>query len=152
MAAKSATPTPATPAPDYGDDVTLYPKFDLLPIKEELLRGIYSFGFEQPSMVQQKAIVPILTGRDVIVQAQSGTGKTGAFTIGMLERIDTKLKACQAIILSPTRELAMQSHSVVTALSEYMDIVAHCAIGGTSVSDEGKILARGVHVLSLIHI
>merc|ERR1712124_181583 len=81
-------------------------------LKEDLLRGIYAYGFEKPSTIQQRGIVPIVRGFDTIAQAQSGTGKTATFTIGVLQRVDLSLKQCQALILAPTRELANQSHKV----------------------------------------
>lgn len=77
-------------------------------LKEELLRGIYAYGFEKPSAIQQRAILPCVKGHDVIAQAQSGTGKTATFSISILQKIDTKLNECQALILAPTRELAQQ--------------------------------------------
>jgi len=82
--------------------------FDELNIKKELLRGIYGYGFEKPSIIQQKAIIPIIQGRDVIGQAQSGTGKTAAFAIGTLQIIDPTIDEIQALVLLPTRELAQQ--------------------------------------------
>ncbi|VEL38389.1 unnamed protein product [Protopolystoma xenopodis] len=82
--------------------------FDALNLKETLLRGIYSYGYENPSAIQQRAIKPCIQGRDVLAQAQSGTGKTATFTIGILQRIDNTLNAVQALVLVPTRELAKQ--------------------------------------------
>lgn len=89
-------------------------------LNEELLRGIYAYGFERPSAIQQRAIMPCIKGHDVIAQAQSGTGKTATFSISVLQKIDPKLNACQALILSPTRELALQvkfflncAHSII---------------------------------------
>ena len=86
--------------------------FDEMGLKKGLLRGIYGYGFEKPSAVQQRAIMPILRGLDVIAQSQSGTGKTTIFAIGVLQIIDTKSSAMQAIVLSPTRELAEQTRNV----------------------------------------
>jgi len=80
--------------------------FDELGIREELLRGIYAYGFNKPSAVQQRSILPITKGRDVIVQSQSGTGKTCVFTVGALQSIDLSVREPQVLILSPTRELA----------------------------------------------
>ena len=77
-------------------------------LKEPLLRGIYGFGYEKPSAIQQKAILPCVSGKDVIAQAQSGTGKTATFVISILQRITTEKNECQALILAPTRELAQQ--------------------------------------------
>ena len=83
-----------------------------LNLKTKLLRGIYAYGFEKPSAIQQRAIVPCIKGLDVIAQAQSGTGKTATFSIAILEKIDTGLRECQALILAPTRELAQQIQKV----------------------------------------
>jgi translation initiation factor 4A len=82
--------------------------FDELNLKKDLLRGIYGYGFEKPSNIQQKAILPIIRGRDTIAQAQSGTGKTATFAISSLQLIDNELNEVQALVLAPTRELAQQ--------------------------------------------
>jgi superfamily II DNA/RNA helicase len=110
-------------------------------LKEDLLRGIYAYNFERPSAVQQRAIAPITTGRDIIAQAQSGTGKTATFSIGILQSIDIALREPQALVLSPTRELATQIQSVILALGDYMSVQCHCCIGGTSI---GMSLLPGV--------
>ncbi len=86
--------------------------FDAMKLREELLRGIYVYGFETPLAIQQRAIAPILLRRDCIAQAQSGTGKTATFSISALQIIDPALKQTQALILAPTRELALQIHKV----------------------------------------
>ena len=109
--------------------------FDELGINENLLRGIYGYGFEKPSIIQNKAIPVLISGKDVIAQAQSGTGKTGAFSIGSLSRIDTSVKQTQLIVLSPTRELAEQTFNVMKELSSYTDITFCKVVGGTRVSD-----------------
>jgi len=121
--------------------------FDEMNLKEDLLRGIYAYGFEKPSTIQQRGIVPIVRGHDTIAQAQSGTGKTATFTIGVLQRVDLGLKQCQALILAPTRELANQSHKVVCSIGDYLNVVAHACIGGTKVADDIDMLRRGVHVV-----
>lgn len=95
--------------------------FDDMSLKEELLRGIYGYGFERPSAIQQRAILPCVRGRDVIAQAQSGTGKTATFSIAILQQIDTSILDCQALILAPTRELATQIQKVVIALGDYLN-------------------------------
>ena len=103
---------------ETSEDVQVLPSFDRMKLKEDLLRGIYGYGFERPSAIQQRAIVPIVSGRDVIAQSQSGTGKTATFSISMLQMIDTKLRETQALVLSPTRELAVQIESAVQLLRE----------------------------------
>lgn len=97
---------------ETSEDVQVVPSFDRMKLKEELLRGIYGYGFERPSAIQQRAIVPIVSGRDVIAQSQSGTGKTATFSIAMLQMVDTQLRETQALVLSPTRELAVQIQQV----------------------------------------
>lgn len=104
--------------------------------------------FEKPSAIQQRAILPILRGRDVIAQAQSGTGKTATFSISMLQTIDTTLRDTQALVLSPTRELATQIQSVVLALGDYMNVQCHACIGGTSVGEDIRKLEYGQHIVS----
>ncbi|KAJ1733146.1 RNA helicase [Coemansia biformis] len=122
--------------------------FDSMDLKEELLRGIYAYNFERPSAIQQRAIVPITSGRDVIAQAQSGTGKTGTLGISILQRIDTKLREAQALVLSPTRELATQTQGVIAALGDYMSVQCHACIGGTKMGDDIRKLEHGQHVVS----
>ena len=90
--------------------------WDDLDIDPNILRGVYSHGFEKPSPIQQKAILPIIKGRDIIAQAQSGTGKTATFTIGALSLIDLKDNSTQALILSPTRELCQQTSIVIHSI------------------------------------
>jgi len=121
--------------------------FDAMELPEELLRGIYSYGFEKPSAIQQRAIRPTISGRDLIAQAQSGTGKTATFAIGCLALVDQKVQECQALILAPTRELACQIQKVVLALGDYMDIKVHACVGGTAVRDDIRTLQAGVHVV-----
>ncbi|ELP83629.1 eukaryotic initiation factor 4A-10, putative [Entamoeba invadens IP1] len=127
--------------------VEAIPTFDGMGIKDELLRSIYSFGFDKPSAIQQRAIVPMMKGRNLIAQAQSGTGKTAAFSIGVLQQIDISSNVCQAILLSPTRELALQTQSVVKSLSQYLDIKVFACIGGTSVRETIDSLKDGVQVI-----
>jgi len=104
--------------------------------------------FEKPSAIQQRAILPIIQGRDVIAQAQSGTGKTATFSISILQSIDTSLRDTQALVLSPTRELATQIQSVILALGDYMNVQCHACIGGTSIGEDIRKLDYGQHVVS----
>lgn len=121
--------------------------FDDMNLREELLRGIYSYGFEKPSAIQQRAIMPSIAGRDVIAQAQSGTGKTATFSIAILQKLDVGLREAQALILAPTRELAQQIQKVVIALGDYMQAHCHACIGGTSVREDINKLESGVHII-----
>jgi translation initiation factor 4A len=121
--------------------------FDVMGLKEDLLRGIYAFGFEKPSAIQQRAIVPCCTGRDVIAQAQSGTGKTATFSVSVLQLVDENKPAAQALVMAPTRELAQQIQIVLMALGEYMKVKSHVCIGGTNVRDDQRKLDEGVQIV-----
>lgn len=121
--------------------------FDNMELKDPLLRGIYAYGFEKPSAIQQRAIMPCIEGHDVIAQAQSGTGKTATFSISILQRIDTNSNTTQALILAPTRELAQQIQKVVMALGDYMDVQCLACIGGTVIRDDMRKLQNGVHII-----
>mmetsp|Transcript_95155 Transcript_95155/g.198948 ORF Transcript_95155/g.198948 Transcript_95155/m.198948 type:complete len:392 (+) Transcript_95155:123-1298(+) len=129
------------------EEYPVYESFDDYDLDESLLRGIYSYGFEKPSAIQQRGIKPILDGRDTIGQAQSGTGKTATFVIGSLQRLDVSLKACQGLILAPTRELANQIQKVALALGDYMGVRCHACIGGTSVREDIDKLRDGQHMV-----
>lgn len=122
--------------------------FDEMNLSENLLRGIYAYGFEKPSVIQQKAIPPMTKGMDVIAQAQSGTGKTATFSVGLLSRIDPKKNATQALVLAPTRDLAQQTAACVEALGNHMGVRVQSLVGGRSVRDDIQALRRGVHVVS----
>ncbi|KAH7691154.1 RNA helicase protein [Dioscorea alata] len=115
----------------------VYDSFDLMGLQENLLRGIYAYGFEKPSAIQQRGIVPFIKGLDVIQQAQSGTGKTATFCSGILQQLDSNLVECQALVLAPTRELANQIEKVMRALGDYLNVKIHACVGGTT----------GVHVV-----
>ncbi|ORZ33677.1 putative eukaryotic translation initiation factor eIF-4A subunit [Catenaria anguillulae PL171] len=133
---------------DTSESVKVYDTFDDMGLKEDLLRGIYAYNFEKPSAIQQRAIMPVIKKRDVIAQAQSGTGKTATFSISILQRIDTAARECQALVLSPTRELATQIQSVLLALGDYMNVQVHACIGGTSIGEDIRKLDHGQHVVS----
>jgi len=124
-------------------------KWDEYDLDTSLLRGIYSFGFENPSQIQKTAILPVIEKHDVIAQAPSGTGKTGAFTVGILQRIDLSQKTTQAIILAPTHELVRQITSVVQGIGSMMDgLVVKTLVGGTSVAEDAADLRENVpHII-----
>lgn len=112
--------------------------------KENLLRGIFSYGFCEPSRIQKYAIPQMVNGRDILAQSQSGTGKTGAFMIGALQMIDETMKRPQIIILSPTRELAIQTLMVGNELSNYMkDKVKFTLTVGQTSSEDNMNELRG---------
>lgn len=107
---------------ETSEDLKVVQSFEEMGLKPELVKGIYAYGFEKPSAVQQRSILPILKGRDVIVQSQSGTGKTCVFCVGCLQMLDLNVREPQALILSPTRELAEQNQKVCLALGDAMNV------------------------------
>lgn len=118
-------------------------KWDELDLKENLLRGIYAYGFENPSQIQKTAILPIVQGRDVIAQAPSGTGKTGAFTIGSLQHVDVQIPTTQVMILAPTHELVRQIAAVVQSVGSIMEgLVVKTIIGGTPIIEDAASMKQ----------
>lgn len=133
---------------ETSEEVDVAPTFDAMGLREDLVRGIYAYGFEKPSAIQQRAIKQIINGRDVIAQAQSGTGKTATFSISVLQGLNTTIRETQALILSPTRELAGQIQKVILALGDYMNVQCHACVGGTNVGEDIRKLDYGQHVVS----
>jgi translation initiation factor 4A len=129
----------SVPAPE----LKRYETFDEMDIEMNLLRGIYSRGYEKPSDIQQKAIAPMMMGRDLLAQAQSGTGKTATFTIGGLSRIDPTVNAVQMVVITPTRELAEQAENEARTIGHYLGIRVHRATGGPPVSADLSVLVQG---------
>ena len=107
---------------NQNDDTSPCSTFDEMNLKPDLLKGIYAYGFEKPSAIQQRAIRPIVRGRDVIAQSQSGTGKTAVFSISSLQLLDSSSRDVQVLVLSPTRELAEQSQKVMQSLGDFMNV------------------------------
>lgn len=124
--------------------------WDELDLDANILRGIYANGYEKPSPIQRKAISPIISGRDIIAQAQSGTGKTATFTIGALSRIDLKKNVTQILALSPTRELAIQTMDVMAKIGVMMnDLKTQLLVGGNSIDDDIRNLRDNVpHIIT----
>jgi len=121
--------------------------FDDMGLKKELLRGIYGYGFERPSPIQKRGIIPIIEGMDTIAQAQSGTGKTATFAIAALEKLNIKEPQCQILILAPTRELAQQIYKVITHLGSYMNITSHACVGGTNLREDINKIQQGIQMI-----
>ena len=128
-------------------DLKVYDTFESMNLPEKLLRGIFAYGYERPSDIQTKAIVPLKDGRDVLAQARSGTGKTATFCVGSMCRIDPAVKKMQVLILVHTRELAQQIRSVATSLGEYLGITAYSATGGTPLREDLRAIEKGVHIV-----
>lgn len=123
--------------------------WDDLNLKENLLRGIYAYGFENPSEIQKKAIYPIINSNDVIAQAQSGSGKTGTFSISALQMVDPTVNETQVLIMSPTRELSSQIYNVLSTIGNNIEgLHVKSLVGGTSIkSDVNSIRKNKPHII-----
>jgi len=133
--------------PIQDDALKMYDSFDDMSLDDNLLRGIYSYGFESPSKIQQLAIVPMSKHTDILAQAQSGTGKTGAFTIGSLSVVDPTIKAPQVIVICPTRELSQQTQRVAQSLGEHMGLKTLSATGGNQLRGDINTLKSGAQFI-----
>eukprot|EP01071_Lankesteria_metandrocarpae_P006328 Lankesteria_metandrocarpae@DN4319_c0_g1_i1.p1 len=131
------------------DDVTRTKgnEFEDYFLKRELLMGIFEKGYEKPSPIQEESIPVALTGKDILARAKNGTGKTAAFVIPLLEKCNVTKTAIQGLILVPTRELALQTSSVVKELGKHMEVQCMVSTGGTSLRDDILRLYNPVHVL-----
>jgi translation initiation factor 4A len=134
---------------DLEKDIRIYNTWDELDLNPDLLRSIYGHGFEKPSPIQSKGIAPIKEGRDIIAQAQSGTGKTGCFTVGALSRVNVQENSSQVLIMAPTHELAQQIASVIHGLSNMITgIRIKTVIGGSSIDeDANEIRENPPHII-----
>jgi ATP-dependent RNA helicase DeaD len=121
--------------------------FNDLPISKGLLRGIKALGYKKPSPIQAQSIMPLLEGRDVIGQAQTGTGKTAAFGIPMVESIDLSDNRVQGLVMEPTRELAIQISNHIQRISRYTGVRAYPIYGGASINNQIRQLHKGIHIV-----
>ena len=145
--------SPTTPPPletfDENEPVKVIEKWDGFDLKENLLRGIYSHGLEEPSQIQKTGILPIKQKRDLIAQAPSGTGKTATFSIGALERVDLSSATTQILILAPTHELVKQIATVIQSIGSMMDeLVIKTILGGTPIMEDAISMRNNVpHII-----
>eukprot|EP00466_Bigelowiella_natans_P012954 jgi/Bigna1/44984/e_gw1.108.13.1 len=116
-------------------------------LKRDLLKGIFEMGFEKPSPIQEESIPYALMGRHILARAKNGTGKTGSFVIPTIEKIDATNENVQALILVPTRELALQTSDVVKKMSKHLPINTIVTTGGTVLKDDIIRLKRIVHII-----
>jgi ATP-dependent RNA helicase len=145
--------------------VDVVPTFEGMGLKQNLLRCIFEFGYEKPTAIQQRAIVPMTCGRDVIAQAQSGTGKTSMLSVAALQVVNVQSRDVQVLCLNHTRELAVQvsqrlqrdsirllpppqTAKVISAIGDVISIQAHPCIGGKSIGEDIHRLEAGVHIVS----
>ena len=140
MSLKPTNPTDPIMEENYDESYEIK-TWDDLEIDPDILRGIYAYGFENPSPIQCKAITPIIKGKDIIAQAQSGTGKTAAFTIGALSKVELDKETPQVIVLSPTRELSSQTANVITHIGSMMKgLRVMNLVGGSSIDEDAHVL------------
>ena len=123
--------------------------FENLNLNENIIKGVYIYGFKKPSKIQVKGIQAISTGKDCILQSQSGTGKTATYLLGILNRLDDNDK-CQGIIITPTRELALQVHKVASEICKFSNFKTELCIGGTSISKNRNSLKTANIVIGTI--
>jgi len=121
--------------------------FDDLPLTPEVMKGIEELGFSNLFPIQAQAIIPLLEGKDVIGQAQTGTGKTAAFGIPMVERVNPNIKRVQGLVLAPTRELAIQVAQRISRFSRYSSLKVLPVYGGEPINKQIRALERGVHIV-----
>jgi superfamily II DNA/RNA helicase len=133
---------------DSTDHEVIY-EWDELQIEPSILRGIFAYGFEKPSPIQQRAIKPVIDGRDVIAQAQSGTGKTATFAIGALQRVNIAEQSTQVLILSPTRELSTQTAKVISNIGSFMNgLKIQTLFGGSVIEEVSSFSSKNVpHII-----
>jgi ATP-dependent RNA helicase DeaD len=122
-------------------------KFEDLPLTNEIMKGIEELGFNELFPIQAQAIIPLLEGKDVIGQAQTGTGKTAAFGIPMVERINPVNKKVQGLVIVPTRELAIQVAKRLSRFSKYTKLKVLPVYGGESINKQFNELKRGPHII-----
>ena len=122
-------------------------EWENLYLKRELLMGIFEAGFEHPSPIQEESIPIALTGRDILARAKNGTGKTAAFVIPALEKVNVKIEKIQALLLVPTRELALQTSQVCKTLGKHMGINVMVTTGGTGLREDIVRLNEVVHIV-----
>lgn len=118
-----------------------FDNFEELQLREETLRGIYGYGWEKPSEIQKRALKPFLDSHDMIIQASAGAGKTGVFGIGSIEKVDPKQLCMQVLIISPTRELAVQTYNIICSIAQYSPISVALHRGCSTKTKTGEKLS-----------
>ncbi|CCW62333.1 unnamed protein product [Phytomonas sp. EM1] len=133
---------------DLQANVLAIPTFEAMGLKDELLKGMYSFGYKQPTAIQKRFILPFIKRQDLVAQASSGSGKTSAFCICLLQACDPQQRVTQALILSPTRELAVQTQDLCNNIGHHMGLTAYACVGGKSTEEDMRRLEAGVQIIS----
>ena len=154
MSSSNTIVSSAAASDPVAEGLTVYTDFGELGLEDDVLRGIYSYGFEKPSKIQRVAVKPMMEGKDILAQSQSGTGKTGTFTIGAMHHIDPTVLAPQVLVISPTRELSQQTETVAKGIGQFlqlpekkMGLKVLSATGGTPVDHDLKALRAGAQFI-----
>jgi ATP-dependent RNA helicase DDX6/DHH1 len=121
--------------------------FEDFHLKRELLMGIFQLGWEAPSPIQEEVLPVALLGKSILARAKNGTGKTGAFSIPVVQRVDTTLNCIQAVVLEPTRELALQTSFIIKELGKHLGLQVMVSTGGTDLKIDLLKLESPVHVI-----
>jgi superfamily II DNA/RNA helicase len=137
------------PLLNYENDIMIRAEtFEEMGLKKKLIQGIYNYGFEKPSVIQQKGIVPLIMNKDIIAQAQSGTGKTATFVIGTLQNLESNFNFVKILVLIPTRELAYQIQEVYNSIGCFMGVKTQVCTGGSRlILDLQKLKNKQPHIL-----
>ncbi|KEG14537.1 ATP-dependent DEAD/H RNA helicase [Trypanosoma grayi] len=133
---------------DMQANVPAISTFEAMGLKEELLRGMYGYGYKKPTAIQKRFIAPFVQARDLVAQASSGSGKTSAFCICLLQVCQPALRETQGLVLSPTRELALQTQDLCNNIGHHMGLAAYASIGGKSMEEDIRRLESGVQIVS----
>lgn len=133
---------------DIAANVPAIARFEDMGLKPDLLKGMFAYGFKKPSAIQQRFVAPFLEGRDLIAQASSGTGKTSAIAMCLLQAVNGAVRETQGLVLSPTRELAVQTQELCVNLGHHMGVSAYACVGGKALDEDVRRLDAGVHIVS----
>lgn len=123
-------------------------RFEEMGLKPDLLKGMFAYGFKKPSAIQQRFVTPFLQGKDLIAQASSGTGKTSAIALCLLQAVNASTRETQGLVLSPTRELAVQTQELCVNLGHHMGVSAYACVGGKGLQEDIRRLDAGAHIVS----
>jgi ATP-dependent RNA helicase DDX6/DHH1 len=145
--AKLKLPPPDTRVKTSDVTLTKGNEFEEYCLKRELLMGIFEKGWEKPSPIQEASIPVALSGKDILARAKNGTGKTGAYSIPILEQIDPDKDYIQALIIVPTRELALQTSQICIELAKHLDVKVMVTTGGTNLKDDILRIYQRVQII-----
>lgn len=146
---KESIEKPTTDSRMRTEDVTSTKgtEFEDYCLSRELMKGVFEYGWERPSPIQEESIPIVQSGRDLLARAKNGTGKSGAYLMPVLDRIDPECNKVQAIILVPTRELALQTSSIAVSLSKYKKLGVMVTTGGTDLRADIMRLDNPIHII-----